>query len=54
MQWHGRIPNQKTHGYRKEDRLSRKEKACTQVMPSLKKRWKAENMSPKAHMSFMP
>ena len=26
--------------------------AYTQAMPSQKKRWKAENLGPKAHMSF--
>ena len=53
MQWHGRIPSKEAHRHRKEDGLSRKERACTSAMPSLEKRWKVDNMNPKAHMSFM-
>ena len=33
---------------------SRRERAHTQIMPSPKRRWNAENESPTAHVSFMP
>ena len=53
MQCHGKSINQEAHGHKKEDGLGRKERACTQAMLSPKKRWKAKNVNPKAHMSFM-
>ena len=34
--------------------LGKKERAFTQAIPSPKKKWKAENTNPKAHMSFTP
>ena len=55
VEWHGRSYGQEAHGRKKgEYGLSRKMMTLAQVMPSPKKRWKAENMSPKAYMSFMP
>ena len=55
MEWHGRSNGQEAYGRKKgEYGLGKKMMTFTQVMPSTKKRWKTENMSPKAHMSFTP
>ena len=55
MKWCGRINSQETHGHKKEKHgLSRKMRAFAQATPSPKKGWKAGNISPKAHASFMP
>ena len=34
--------------------LGRRKRACTQAMPSPKRRWNVENVSPKTHVSFTP
>ena len=39
---------------RREPRPGRTERARTQTIPSPKRRWNAENKSPKALVSFMP
>ena len=54
MQCHNRIPSQEAHEHRKEYGLGKKERVCTQAIPSPKKRWKVENVNTKAHISFTP
>ena len=39
---------------KKEHGPSKRERAHTQAMPSPKRRWDAENESPKTYVSFMP
>ena len=52
VQWHRRSTNQPTDAGQREHRPSKREKAHTLAMPSPKRRWDAENESPKANVSF--
>ena len=49
-----RVPASPRTQKRRGHRPGRRERAHTQTMPSPKRRWNAENESPKAHVSFMP
>ena len=50
----GSTAKRPTDTRKKEHRLSKKMRAFTQAMLSPRKGWKAGDMSPKAHTSFMP
>ena len=54
MAWQDHQPRNPQTQERRGHGLGRKEKARTKVMPNPKKRWKVENVSPKAHVSFTP
>ena len=54
MAWQDHQPRSPSTQERRGHGLGRKERACAQVMPSPKKRWKVKNINSKAYVSFTP
>ena len=54
MAWQDHQPSSPQTQEKRGHEPGMKERVCTKAMPSPKKRWKVENVSPKAHVSFTP